>query len=65
MMAEWLGYLLILVNHKIYLADMRQMFTGVLGYEYEWYLWDLEKDIRLLVALTDFVQLPGQQLHFC
>ena len=44
MMVEWLGYLLILVNHKIYLADMRQMFSGILGYEYEWYLWDLEKD---------------------
>lgn len=43
MMAEWEGYLLILVNHKIYLADMRQMFTGNLGYEYEWYLWNLEK----------------------
>lgn len=43
MMAEWEGYLLILVNHKIYLADMRQMFSGNLGYEYEWYLWDLEK----------------------
>ncbi len=42
MMAEWEGYLLILVNHKIYLADMRQMFTGNLGYEYEWYLWNLE-----------------------
>ena len=43
MMAEWEGYLLLLVNYKIYLADMRQMFTGNLGYEYEWYLWDLEK----------------------
>lgn len=42
MMTEWEGYLLILVNYKIYLADMRQMFTGNLGYEYEWYLWDLE-----------------------
>ena len=43
MMAEWEGYLLILVNHKIYLADIRQMFTGNLGYEYEWYLWSLDK----------------------
>lgn len=44
MMAEWEGYLLILVNHKIYLADMRQMFSGTIGYEYEWYLWDLSED---------------------
>ena len=49
MMVEWQGYLLILVNHKIYLADIRQMFTGSLGYEYEWYLWDLyNKDICYL-----------------
>jgi hypothetical protein len=44
MMAEWNGYLLVLVNHKIYLADMRQMWQGTLGYEYEWYLWDLSED---------------------
>ena len=44
MMAEWNGYLLVLANHKIYLADMRQMFAGTLGYEYEWYLWDLSDD---------------------
>lgn len=41
MMTEWEGYLLILVNSKIYLADMRQMFSGNSGYEYEWYYWDL------------------------
>lgn len=43
MMTQWEGYLLILVDYKIFLADMRQMFAGVLGYEYEWYLWDLNK----------------------
>ncbi|MCI8654267.1 MAG: hypothetical protein HFJ48_00075 [Clostridia bacterium] len=44
MMTEYMGYLLILANYKIYLADMRQIFQGALGYEYEWYLWDLQKD---------------------
>lgn len=48
MMTEWEGYLLILVNHKIYLADMRQKYQGVIGYEYEWYLWDLGIDICYL-----------------
>lgn len=48
MMTEWEGYLLILVNHKIYLADMRQKYQGVIGYEYEWYLWDLGADICYL-----------------
>lgn len=48
MMTEWEGYLLILVNHKIYLADMRQMYQGTIGYEYEWYLWDLGANISYL-----------------
>ena len=48
MMTEWEGYLLILVNHKIYLADMRQKYQGVIGYEYEWYLWDLGVDVCYL-----------------
>lgn len=48
MMTEWEGYLLILVNHKIYLADMRQMYQGTIGYEYEWYLWDLGVNISYL-----------------
>lgn len=48
MMTEWEGYLLILVNHKIYLADMRQKYQGVIGYEYEWYVWNLGADICYL-----------------
>ena len=39
-LTEWNGYLLCLVNGKIYLADSRQKFSSVNGYEYEWYYWD-------------------------
>lgn len=42
MMTEWKGYLVILVDNRIYLADMRQTYTGTTGYEYEWYYWKLE-----------------------
>ena len=35
-MLEWSGYLLVMVNGKIYLADSRQ--TSNIGYE--WYYWD-------------------------
>jgi len=42
MMTEWNGYLLILVNSHIYLADIRQLYQSVNGYEYEWYYWRLE-----------------------
>ena len=35
--AEWEGYLCILIDGKMFLADSRQMFEGVNGVEYEWY----------------------------
>lgn len=41
-MCEWKGYLLILVDKYIFLADSRQRYQSVSGIEYEWYLWDIE-----------------------
>ena len=38
-MVEWKGYLICLVNGNYYLADSRQKYQGVNGYEYEWYFW--------------------------
>ena len=35
--AEWEGYLCILINGKMFLADSRQVFEGIGGVEYEWY----------------------------
>jgi hypothetical protein len=42
-MYEWKGYLLVLVDKYIFLADSRQKFQGINGIEYEWYLWDIEQ----------------------
>lgn len=40
-LAEWLGYLVILVGGRIYLADSRQIFTHQTGVaNYEWYYVD-------------------------
>lgn len=39
---EWKGYLLVLTDKFIFLADSRQKFQGVTGLEYEWYLWNIE-----------------------
>lgn len=41
-MVEWRGYLLILIDNYIFLADSRQKFQGINGIEYEWYLWNIE-----------------------
>lgn len=39
---EWKGYLLVLTDKYIFLADSRQKFQGVNGLEYEWYLWNMQ-----------------------
>ena len=45
-LAEWEGYLFVFVGNKAYLADSRAMFTNENHNEYEWFYWELEKDIK-------------------
>lgn len=40
-MTEWRGYLAILVDNYIFLADSRQKYQSLNSFEYEWYLWDM------------------------
>lgn len=42
---EWKGYLMVFIGRKVYLADSRAMFTNINHYEYEWYYWELPKDV--------------------
>lgn len=44
-LAEWEGYLFVFIGSKAYLADSRAMFTNENHAEYEWFYWDLERDI--------------------
>lgn len=46
-MVEYRGYLLILINGKIYLADSRQKFQNI-DVEYEWYYWELPYNITFI-----------------
>ena len=39
---EWEGYLLIIVDNKVYLADSRKMFTNETHQEYEFFYWELD-----------------------
>lgn len=43
MMTEYQGYLFILVNGKIYLADSRQKYASLGSFEYEWFYWDISR----------------------
>ena len=42
---EWEGYLFVFIGNRVYLADSRAMFTNENHTEYDWFYWELEKDI--------------------
>ena len=42
---EWEGYLLVIVDNRIYLANSREMMTNGNHYEYEWFYWEFNINI--------------------
>lgn len=42
---EWEGYLLVFICNKVFLADSRAVFTNENHIEYEWFYWELEKNV--------------------
>lgn len=44
-LAEWEGYLFVFIGNKVYLADSRTAFTNENHIEYDWFYWELEKDV--------------------
>lgn len=42
---EWEGYLLVFIGNKVYLADSRAMFTNGTHGEYEWFYWELDREV--------------------
>jgi hypothetical protein len=45
LLEEWEGYLLVFIGKRVYLADSRGMFTNENHTEYDWFYWEMEKDI--------------------
>ena len=45
LLEEWEGYLLIIIENKVYLADSRKMYTNETHPEYEFFYWELPKNI--------------------
>ena len=45
LLEEWEGYLLVFMGKKVYLADSRAMFSNENHGEYEWFMWELAKEI--------------------
>lgn len=56
-LAEWQGYLLIFMGTHCYLADSRQQWTNSNHIEYEWYYWEMEKEITATGVLGDTLYL--------
>ena len=45
-LAEWEGYLLVIIDNVVYLADSNQKVTNNDHIEYEWFYWELDKKIK-------------------
>ena len=45
-LAEWEGYLLVIIDNTIYLADSQQKATNNDHMEYEWFYWELDVNIK-------------------
>ena len=45
LLAEWEGYLLVFIDNKVYLADSRAMFENESHLEYDFFYWELSKNI--------------------
>lgn len=44
-LAEWEGYLFVFIGNKAFLADSRTAFTNENHIEYEWFYWELPKNV--------------------
>jgi hypothetical protein len=49
-LAEWEGYLLVFIGNKVYLADSRGIFTNENHIEYEWFYWELNKNVTSAIV---------------
>ena len=45
-LAEWEGYLLVIIDNVVYLADSNQKVSNNDHFEYEWFYWELGKKIK-------------------
>ena len=56
-LVEWEGYLCVFIGNKVYLADSRTAFTNEDHIEYDWFYWELEKEITSAVVYDGVLYL--------
>ena len=54
---EFVGYLLVIIDNHIYLADSRSKFTNASHTEYEWFYWELSKNITSATVKNEILYL--------
>lgn len=57
---EWEGYLLVIIGNKVYLADSNAMFTNETHNEYEWFYWELSKNITFATVKDNILYLCSE-----
>lgn len=60
---EWEGYLLVIIDNKIYLADSRQQATVVDHVEYEWYYFELNQKITGTFVKNGILYLSTEEVE--
>ena len=57
---EWEGYLLVAIDNKMYLADSRQVSPVNTAYEYDWYYWEFNKNIKSLTVKDSVLYIGAE-----
>ena len=56
-LAEWEGYLLVVIDDTVYLANSREVVANVDHNEYEWFYWKLAKKIKTTAVHNNVLYL--------
>ena len=57
LLEEWEGYLLVIIGDKVYLADSRAVFTNENHIEYDWFYWQMDKNITCSTVQSGILYL--------
>ena len=60
LLEEWEGYLLVFIKNKVYLADSRAVFTNENHIEYEWFYWELGKNVTCTMVHDGVLYLGAE-----
>lgn len=60
-LAEWEGYLLVIIDNKVYLANSREIVANVDHNEYEWFYWELSKKMKATAVHNNILYLCSER----